>query len=1377
VTYASLCNETYENALRLPANSMLKISTTLRLIVTANLFVSFTGLLLAQSALIISPQSLPYGAVGSSYSAQLSANGSGNYQWSVSQGSLPPGLSLGPTSGTIAGTPTTGGSYPFTVMVLDTQTQQTASKTYTVGIMYITNSSPLPSATTSMSYSVTFNAADGPAGNYNWSIDTTPPGLMLGATTGTLSGTPTTSGTFNFNITVTESAPPGVAAFPTLSTSKAFSLIIQPATGSGLTISPSSLPFGALGSSYSAQLRANGSGFYRWAVTQGSLPPGLSLGGANGTMSGTTSAGGTYPFVVTVTDLRTEQVGSAGFAIGILNISNSSPLPSGSTSSPYSVSFNASDGPPGAATWSIDMPPGGLTLSGNVLSGNPSMTGTFNFNITVTVGGLSVTKGFALTIGSSLTITDPPVLPAGDVNVQYGYSFNVVGGPASFSWSLAGGAPPPGTKAFDLFDPSVRTVSGTPSGTGTFTFTVQVQDHAQNTAMKQFSLTINPALAISNTSLPGGTTGASYAQVITASGGTPPYTFSIANAPPGLSIDPKSGLLTGTPTTAGPFSPVVMVKDFASQGVFPGTASKTFSLTIASSTPEVTAAPESLSFTGAAGGDSPPAQVIVALPAGVSTAGFQVVIDSGQDGSAPAAWLAVSPTSGNTPARLVVRVDQGSMPAGNYSGRIRVIDASNNPTDVPVTLTLTSAAQLLDIVPRVLHFAAHIQAPGTLDQIIVVRNSGGGGPLGFNAAVLGASPWISNVTPNAGQTAHNAPVFLHVRINTQGLQVGSYHDVIRLSSAAGNVDVSISLFVANSGSILGVDITGVTFHGQQSSGYSHAQKIRVLNLGDPGTSVNWAVDVPYGDTLVSPSPASGTAMPATPGTLTLTPSANAVSLAAGGYYALVRISDAQSLNSPQYVVVVLDQRSSSAAAPPDPTPSGLFFTAAAGGAAPAAQQVAISANNTSPFQAATSTTDGGNWLNASPTGGAAGPIAVSVNIAGLAPGIYTGEVDISTSGAVLGAMLDAVASVDVTLVVRPAGTIAALEEAPVATALADVQAAGCTPSKLALTQTGLVNNFSVPAQWPAALIVQLNDDCGAAVTNGSVVASFSNGDPPLSLRGDGRDGTYSTTWQAGVVSPQMVVTLQAAAGTLQPATAQLTGGISQNQAPVLARNGTLHNLNPVVGGPLAPGTISQVYGSGLAATTTSPGVLPLPTTFGGTFMLIGGISAPLYYLSSGQLNVQIPSELAPNQQYATIVSANGALTLPDQIDVVPAVPGVAATADGHVIAQHGLDYSLVDAGHPAKPGEYLIIYLAGMGATNPGVASGAISPLAPATMQPTVTVDGQTAVVVYAGLSPGSAGLYQINFQVPASAQTGDLSLAVTQNGMAANAAKLPVSQ
>ena len=1341
------------------------MSMLFRAVLSASLLVSMAGLLCGQSApLTISPQSLPYGALGSSYNAQLTANnGSGSYQWSVSQGSLPPGLTLDPNKGTISGTPNTGGTYQFTVKVQDIQTQQTASQGYTVGILNITNSSPLPNGTTSTSYSVTCNAADGPGGNYAWSIDTPPPGLQLNGST--LSGTPTTAGTYNFTITVTVSSPPSNVAFPSLTTSKAFSLTIQPPAGSGLTISPSSLPFGALGSAYSAQLRSNGSGSYQWSVTQGSLPPGLTLGASSGSISGTASGGGTYSFVVSVTDLKTQQGGSAPFKIGILNISNASPLPSGSTMNPYSVTFNASDGPPGAATWSIDTPPPGLQLNGNVLSGNPSMSGTFSFNISVTVGGLSTSKAFALTIGSSLTITDPPVLPAGDVNVTYAYSFNAVGGPSPFGWGLAGGSPPAGIAAFDLSDPSVRTIRGTPTNTGTSTFTVQVQDAKQNITTKQFSLTINPALSISTASLPGGTTGSNYAQIVTATGGTPPYAFSIANPPPGMSIDPQTGLLSGTPTTAQTYQVTITVSDAARNAAtgLPASTSKAFALTIGSSTAQVTVSPQSASFTGAAGGDSPPPQAIVALPVGIPSATFRLAIDAGQDGSAAPAWITVTPTAGSTPARLVIRVDQGSMPAGNYAARIRVFDSSNNPTDVSVTFAVTAAAPQLDAAPRDLHFAARIQSPGALEQIIVVRNSGGGGPLSFSASVLGASSWIAGLTPGSGQTAHNALVFLRVRVNTQGLQVGSYHDVIRLASAAGNVDVTVSLFVAASGAILGVDITGVTFHERQGVG-SHSRTVNVLNLGDPGTTVNWSADLASGDTLVSAGPPSGTATPASPGKLTLTPNANAVGMAAGGYYELIRIAAPGSLNSPQYVVVVLDQESSSAPVLPDPSPAGLFFSAGAGAILPA-QQVDINASASSPFQLSTSTTDGANWLSAGPASGSAGPISVSVNTAGLAPGIYTGEVDISIAGNVV--------SVSVTLAVRLAGTSGASMEAPMPSAVP----APCTPTKLALTPTGLVNNFSVPAKWPAALIVQLNNDCGTSVTNGSVVASFSNGDPPLSLRGDGQNGTYSATWQAGTVTPRMVVTLQAVAGTLQPATAQLTGGVSQNQAPVLAKGGTV-NAFYRTSGALAPGTVAEVYGTGLAAGTVSTGAPPLPTQSNGTFVLVGGFSAPLFYLSDGQLDVQIPSDLAPTQQYAIVVSSGGALTLPDQIDLVTLQPGVSSFADGHIIAQH-VDGTLIDANHPAKPGEAIVTYLLAMGPTNPSVPSGApspVSPLAVVTVQPTVTVDGQTADLLFAGLTPTYAGLYQINFRVPASAHTGDLTMVVMQNGVASNATLLPVS-
>jgi uncharacterized protein (TIGR03437 family) len=671
-----------------------------------------------------------------------------------------------------------------------------------------------------------------------------------------------------------------------------------------------------------------------------------------------------------------------------------------------------------------------------------------------------------------------------------------------------------------------------------------------------------------------------------------------------------------------------------------------------------------------------------------------------------------------------------------------------------------------------LKFAARVQTPGTFEQAIALRNSGGGGAFGFSSSILGASSWISGVIPTSGQTVRNAFTIVRVLVNTQGLKIGSYRDVIRFTSPGGNIDVVVTLFVADNGPIIGVNVTGRRFQARQGGGYSNTQTVQVLNFGDPASTVNWKADIVSGPNWLVLGSSSGTATTSTPGNLTLTVDQNATNMAPGAYYALVRISDPQSQNSPQYVMTVFDLANSSTLALPDPSPAGSLFIAVANGSQPASQTITV---NTSSAQAVTLTaaaltSDGANWLSVNPTvgrssGTSPAKLLVTVNTAGLSPGVYFGEVSIAMSGTIR--------TVGITLIVLPAGSVTAPEAAA-------APSASCTPSKLALTQTGLVNNFSVPAKWPATLIVQLNDDCGGAIPSGSVSASFSNGDAPLNLRGDGL-GVYSATWQAGSVTPQMVVTIQAESGSLQPATSQIIGTINPNAAPVLFRNGTVNVFNRVSGGALAPGTIVEVYGSGLASSTATPGMLPLPNIFNGTLVVVGGFQVPLYYLSDGQLDAEIAVNLPANQQHAIVVSANGALTIPDSIDVVPVQLGVAAYTDGHVIAQHGADFSYVTASSPAKPSEVLVIYLSGMGPTNPAVKSGdpapGAEPLARVTLTPTVMVDGQNADVGFAGLSPGFVGLYQVNFTVPPTAKNGDLNLVLIQNGVTANITKLPVSK
>ncbi len=166
--------------------------------------------------LAITTTSVPNGTAGTAYSATLAASGGVTpYTWSVSSGTLPAGLTLAASTGAISGTPTTSGSSSFMATVKDS-VSGTASYTYsmnigastqTTSILTISTTSPLPNGTAGTAYSATLGASGGTS-PYTWSVasgSTLPAGLTL-ATTGALSGTPTTAATYGFSLQTTDSA-------------------------------------------------------------------------------------------------------------------------------------------------------------------------------------------------------------------------------------------------------------------------------------------------------------------------------------------------------------------------------------------------------------------------------------------------------------------------------------------------------------------------------------------------------------------------------------------------------------------------------------------------------------------------------------------------------------------------------------------------------------------------------------------------------------------------------------------------------------------------------------------------------------------------------------------------------------------------------------------------------------------------------------------------------------------------------------------------------------------------------------------------------------------------------------------------------------------
>ncbi len=355
-----------------------------------------------------------------------------------------------------------------------------------------------------------------------------------------------------------------------------------PAPPLTITTTSASLLTPIVGNAYSQTLQATGgTPPYTWSLEAGSppLPPGLNLSSA-GVISGTPDpvrfSGAAFTFFVTVQDSAARTARQQFFitVTTVLTVRTNS-LPNGNVGISYQESLFADGGAP-ALVWSLasgSAPlPAGLTLNsnGNIL-GVPTAFGSFSFTVQVTDMGnppQKATGTVSLNIANKLIIAlNNFSFPVGVVSRLYSATLTAVGGATPYTWSLASGNLPAGVTLS-----SSGQVSGTPTASGNFFFTVQVTDSSPQPqiATAELFLQIQPVPSIQNTSLLDGIVGSSYSGTIFILGGISPFQVTVTSGtlPDGMSVptgpQPQVFFLPGAPSRTGTFNFTLQVADSSS---------------------------------------------------------------------------------------------------------------------------------------------------------------------------------------------------------------------------------------------------------------------------------------------------------------------------------------------------------------------------------------------------------------------------------------------------------------------------------------------------------------------------------------------------------------------------------------------------------------------------------------------------------------------------------------------------------------------------------------------------------------------------------------------------------------------------------------------
>ena len=684
--------------------------------------------------LTITPTTLPNGTQGTAYSQTVSASGgTAPYTYAISAGSLPAGLSLNTGTGVLSGTPSASGTFNLTVTATDANSA-TGSRAYSllinalappvagaVSAIVAANSSNNPitlnlSGGTATSVAVASAASHGTATASGTSITYTPTAGYSGSDSFTYTATNAGGTSSPATVTITVSAPT-------------------------LAVGPSILNAMTANSAYSTTFSASsGTAPYTFAITGGSLPNGLTLNTSTGVISGTPTASGAYNFTVTATDANSA-TGSRSYSGTVgsgppVTSTVSATVAANSSANPITLSISGG----AASSVAVASAPshGSATASGTSITYTPTAgySGADSFTYTATNGsGTSSAANVLITVTAPTINVSPSTLGPMTINTAFSSSLSATGGTAPYTFAITSGSLPTG-----LTLSSAGLISGTPTATGSYNFTVTATDANSATGARAYSVIVSVAPPIAG----------ALSATVAANSSANPITLNLSGGT-ATSVAVASAASHGTATASGTSITYTPTAGYSGSDSFTYTATNSGG----------TSSPATVTVTVSA----PTLIVSPATAPGATAGGAYSLIFSTSGGTAPYSYSlfsgAIPPGMALSSTGIFSGVPSA---AGSYTLTLRSTDAFGAIGSQTYTLVIADALPMTGAV------SATVAANSSANPIAL--NLGGGTATSVAVAsapshgTATASGTSITYTPTAGYSG--ADSFTYTATNSSG---------------------------------------------------------------------------------------------------------------------------------------------------------------------------------------------------------------------------------------------------------------------------------------------------------------------------------------------------------------------------------------------------------------------------------------------------------------------------------------------------------------------------------------------------------------------------------------------------------------------------------